>query len=323
MRKAIIIGDKGQDGRLLYQLLLRQGYELIGIDKDSIQTNKNLPLPDSLNICESRDIVSLVRLFQPDELYHLAAFHHSSEDQEIDPGELWNKSYLINTGSLANILESVRQYSPQTRVFYASSSHVFGDALCEPQDETTPINPITVYGITKTAGMMLCRLYRAKHSVFASTGILYNHESIYRQKNFISRKIIDGVVRIKRGQQEHLVIGNLSAVADWGYAPDYVMAMYKILTLATPDDFVIATGKKHTVREFVQLAFEEVDLDWRDFVHENKEILSRKTPALVGNSEKLRRSTGWSPTVNFRNMVKQLVIQAQQHTEEVMCERES
>lgn len=310
MTKAIIVGSGGQDGKLLYQLLEEQAYLLIGLDKERIRTNQNSCHPSSVNICEFEDIGSLVRLFQPDEIYHLAAFHSSAEEREIEAVELWEQSYRVNTHSLLNFLESIRRYSPRSRLFYAASSHIFGAPQHILQDEATPVNPVTAYGITKAAGMFLCRSYRENHGVFAAVGILYNHESIYRSQRFISAKIVHNGIRIKRSGQGRLVIGNLGAAADWGYAPDYVAAMQKILALPAPEDFVIATGERHTVQEFVEIVFQELGLDWQHFVEERKNILTRHSPALIGNAEKLRVRTGWHPTVDFKEMVRSLVTQA-------------
>jgi GDPmannose 4,6-dehydratase len=309
MHRAIIAGSSGQDGALLYKLLEKENYELIGLDMGCIRTNQSNCSPDSLNICDSKAVESLVKLYKPDEVYHLAAFHHSAEDREFESGKLWEQSYNVNTASLHNFLEAIRLYSPNTRLFYAASSHVFGTPLNDLQDESTPINPISFYGITKATGLFLCRSYRKSYGTYAAVGILYNHESIYRSEKFISAKIIHSALRIKMAEQKQLVIGDLNAVADWGYAPDYVNAMKKILELTKPDDFVIATGEKHTVREFIEIVFKELGLVWEDFVEERRDVLMRQSSILLGNSNKLRAKTGWKPTVTFESMVRSLVSQ--------------
>jgi len=316
MSKAIIVGSSGQDGIILYDILEKAGYELIGLDKESIRTNQNAGLKRSLNICDYEDVGSLITLYKPDEVYHLAAFHHSSEEREIDPGKLWELSYNVNTSSLHHFLEAIRLYSPTTRIFYAVSSHIFGIPPNDLQDESTPINPISLYGITKATGLFLCRLYRQMYGIFSSTGILYNHESAYGSENFITAKIIHSAIRIKRAEQKKLVVGNLNAVADWGYAPDYVNAMKKILKLSEPDDFVIATGEKHTVREFIEIVFNEVGLGWENHVEERGDILARQSSVLTGNSNKLRAKTGWKTTVAFEEMVRSLVSQFSANYEE-------
>lgn len=309
MPKAIIVGSSGQDGTLLYEKLEKANYELIGLDTGSIRTNQNSALPGPLNICDADAVGSLINFYKPDEVYHLAAFHHSSEDSEIEAGKLWELSYNVNTASLHHFLEAIRLYSPSTKIFYAASSHIFGNPLNDLQDESTPINPVSVYGITKAAGLFLCRLYRKTYGIYSATGILYNHESMYRSEKFITAKIIHSAIRIKRAEQKQLVVGNLNAVADWGYAPDYVNAMKKILELSEPDDFVIATGENHTVKEFIEIAFNVAGLDWERFVEEKEDVLTRQGAVLIGNSNKLRTSTGWKPTVTFEEMVQSLVSQ--------------
>jgi GDPmannose 4,6-dehydratase len=319
MPKAIIVGSSGQDGILLYDILEKTGYELIGLDKGSIRTNQNSCLPSLLDIFDFSSVASIVRSFQPDEIYHLAAFHNSAEDEKIEEVNLWEENYRVNTHSLLNFLECARQFSPHTRLFYAASSHIFGVPQHKFQDETTQANPVTAYGITKAAGMFLCRSYRQRYKIFAAVGILYNHESIYRSQKFISAKIVNSAIRIKRSGQGRLVVGNLGAAVDWGYAPDYVNAMQKILALPVPEDFVIATGEGHTVQEFVEVVFQELGLDWHLFVEEGKDILIRQSPVLIGNAEKLRKRTGWRPSVNFKEMVRTLVAQslAKQNQEKV------
>ncbi len=309
MPSAIIIGCNGQDGRLLYALLDEQGYDLVGIDMNVVKTNSSLSLPDRFDICNRDDVDALLQIFPSTEIYHLAAFHHSSEEQHSDFRSVWENSYQVNTLSLLNFLEGVRQFSLESKVFYASSAHVFGAVDTYPQDEYTPIAPVTVYGISKATGIHLCRLYRKEHGVFSAAGILYNHESKYRPERFVSKKIIAAAVRIKNGVQDKLFLGNLSAVVDWGYAPDYVVAMQKILSLDAPDDFVVATGKGHSVQEFVEYVFDAVQLDWKKHVVENKAILTRKSPVLIGNSAKLQRVTNWEPSINFQEMLKILVAQ--------------
>jgi len=247
-------------------------------------------------------------------VYHLAAFHHSSEDIICEAGDLWQQSYPVNTQSLLILLEAIRLYSPHARLFYAGSSHIFGNPTHEPQDETTPVNPVTIYGITKAMGLFLSRFYREKFGLFIAVGILYNHESIYRDEKYLSKKIIKSAIQISKSKQEKLIIGNLNAVADWGYAPDYVIAMKQILSLSNPDDFIIASGEKHTVQEFIDIAFQELQLDWKDYVEEQQDILTRQMSGLIGNAGKLREQTGWSPSVTFHDMVRKLLHEAlEQH----------
>ena len=288
-------------------MLEKHNYQIIGLGRTHLCTNQDQFPIKTINICDAQEVASLVQFFQPDEVYHLAAFHHSSEDIVSEAGDLWQQSYPVNTQSLLNFLEAIRLYSPHTRLFYAASSHIFGNPIHEPQDEATPVNPVTIYGITKAMGLFLSRFYREKFGLFVAVGILYNHESIYRSEKYISAKIIQSAIQISKSKQEKLIIGNLNAVADWGYAPDYVMAMKQILTLSNPDDFIIATGERHTVQEFIDIAFQELGLDWKNYVEERHDILIRQMPGLIGNAGKLWEQTGWRPSVTFRKMVQNLI----------------
>jgi len=244
MRRAIIIGATGQDGTYLYRLLEKKGYRVFGMGRSRIITNneswKDEP---AIDISDFSRVASLVQKIQPDEIYHLAAVHHSSEDEIPDPVTLFRQSYAVNVTSLFNVLEAIRQFSPKTRLFYAASSHIFGRPATEPQDETTCISPLNTYAVTKVSGLHLCRMYRTVHGVFASVGILYNHESPLRGEQFVSGKIARGAVRCKRDPAHRLVLGNLTGEVDWGYAPDYVDAMHRIVNLLDADDFIIATGR--------------------------------------------------------------------------------
>jgi GDPmannose 4,6-dehydratase len=306
MKKAIIVGCDGQDGRLLYELLSKKGYNIIGVAKGSTRFDGGDKLPP-VDISKTEEVFKLVKNFKPDEIYYLAAFHQSSEDAPLGEAELYHKSYETNVFSLINFLEGIRKHSPCTKLFYAASSHVFGDDAGDVQDEKTPINPNSIYGITKALGLFLCRFYRNNHSVYASTGILYNHESPLRDQKFVSKKIIRGALDIKRGSHEKLILGDLNAEIDWGWAPDFVEAMNKILSLHAPEDFVVATGKKHTVLDFVETTFKNLGLDWKLYVEENPLLIKRKTATLVGNPKKLMTMTGWKPSVDFDQMIKILL----------------
>jgi GDPmannose 4,6-dehydratase len=296
-RKALIVGCNGQDGRYLSRLAAEKGYEVLGLDRDRVDIRQANPV--------QRVLVE----FRPDEIYFLAAFHHSSEDPAIDDRELIERSVEINTLALNNVLSGIVKESPQSRLFYAASSRVFGVPTAARQDETTPMNPLCPYGISKAAGIQLCRYYRSQRAVFASVGIFYNHESSLRPSRFISKKIVSAAVRISKGSREKLVIGDLNALVDWGYAPDYVLAAWQILQLDEADDFVIGTGVMHSVREFVEKAFLALRMDWTGHVVEDRALLNRTPPAsvLCADSGKLYRRTGWQPKVSFGALVEKLV----------------
>lgn len=307
MKKAIIIGCQGQDGRLLYDLLLQKKYILLGIDQNFVH-NDGFVWDKPIDITNTQQVAEVIKQFVPDEIYYLAAFHHSSEDALLDNVALFEQSYNINVFAPFNFLEGMRRYSIQTRFFYAASSHIFGKPSDNYQNEGSRIDPIYIYGISKATGYHVCRFYRCKYSVFTSTGILYNHESSIRNEKFVSMKIIKGAVNIKNGRQNKLILGDLSAVVDWGYAPDYVDAMHRILNIGKADDFVIATEKKHTVRDFVQTAFGFLGLDWNHYVEEKSNIITKEKAALVGDPKKLKTMTGWKPSVDFKQMIKLLLF---------------
>jgi GDPmannose 4,6-dehydratase len=286
MTTAIVVGSGGQDGTLLSAHLRARGVDVHGIAKPE------------------RDVARIVAETNPDEVYYLAAFHHSSQDPPIDPGELLARSTEVHVTNLARWLDAIR--ARPTRLFYAASSLLFGDPVESPQTERTPMNPTEAYGVTKLAGMTLCHEYRS-NGVFASVGILYNHESPLRAVKFVSKKIVKAAWAIRRGEQEKLVLGSLDAALDWGYAPDFVDAMQRILALPAADDFIVATGELHSVREFVELAFGQLGLDWRAHVEENPSVITRPPLARVGDASKLTRMTGWRPSKGFAEMVRALM----------------
>jgi GDPmannose 4,6-dehydratase len=300
VKKALIVGSAGQDGRLLHELLSNKGYSIMGVARGGV--------PDILDRGAVFDVVSQLK---PDEIYYLAAHHRSSEESAGDDLKLFQKSHEVNVQGLVHFLGAVKRHSPATRIFYAASSHVFGTPPAPVQDENTPIKPECIYGMTKAAGLFACRYYRETHGLFASVGICYNHESSLRDAKFLSRKIVQGALEIKAGKRESLVLGNLSAQADWGYAPDYVRAMHLILSHVQPDDFVLATGHGHSVRDFVDGVFSRLSLDWRSFVKEDPKILTKKNRILVGNPARLMSATGWKPSVDFEEMIELLLKEAE------------
>jgi GDPmannose 4,6-dehydratase len=223
---------------------------------------------------------------------------------------IWQASWAVHVQAFLNFLTAVRECHPAARIFYASSSRVFGQAAVSPQNENTPLRPACVYGVTKAMGMMLADYHRRNHGVFASCGILFNHESPLRGRDFVSRRVVEGLVAVRTGRMKTLQIGDLNARVDWGYAPDYTRAMQLILEADAPDDFVVASGKIHAVREMIEIAAEYLDLQWQGCVVENGQILQRNPQDLCGDASRLRRVTGWQPRTSFREMVQTMVKSA-------------
>jgi GDPmannose 4,6-dehydratase len=302
MKKAVIVGCNGQDGRLLYDFLQRRNYELLGIARTSVRGSKQ-GWDTPIDISNTESIFQVINIFKPDEIYYLAAIHRSSENGPVEDMKSIQESYEVHVLSLVNFLEAIRRFSSGTRLFYAASSHIFGESTVGIQDENTPINPNSIYGITKAAGLFTCRFYRKRYSIFASVGILYNHESPLRSEAFVSKKIIKGAINIKNGKQRKLILGNLDGEVDWGYAPDYVEAMYRLLNIQISDDFIIATGIKHKVFDFVRTAFEYLDLDWTEHVEKDPTIIRKGNGHRVGNPAKLMTLAGWKPSVDFKEMI--------------------
>lgn len=290
-RVALIVGSGGQDGRYLCSHLLALGYSVIGLTRGSI------------DILNPKYVHTLVSDYKPVEIYYLAAYHHSSEDKIVDDATLFHNSFNIHVHGLVNFLSAISTHSSKSRLFYASSSLIFGNPIDEIQTEVSKFNPENHYAFSKVAGMMACRFYRENKSIFAVSGILYNHESPLRSPQFVSRKIVQAAVNIYRLGHGKLRLGNLDDKVDWGYAPDYVDAMHRILQTSAPQDFVIATGIGHTIRDFVSLAFSLLGLDFRKYVTSDSNVLSRNNSSRIGDASLLRRQTGWEPKTSFEDMV--------------------
>lgn len=299
-RHAVIFGAHGQDGRLLTALLEGEGCSLRKVGRGDLPA-----------ISAAR-IHSLLPADQPCEIYQLAAEHGPSEarDEAMSAEELLRRSFETHALLTGAVLEAVRERGLGDRVFFASSSRVFGNAVASPQTEATPTNPTCIYGVTKETGMRLCGIYRAKHGIHASTGILYNHESHLRQPGFVSRKIVDGVLRARQGDSEPLVLKSLEDRVDWSSALDVVRAMIAIVRCGSPRDYVVASGELHSLRDFVTFAFDEAGLRWDDHVRVDGALAVTRRPPLVGDATLLRAETGWRPTVTFEEMVRGLVRSA-------------
>jgi len=309
MKHALVVGCLGQDGRLLWELLAGRGYRLTGMSRRAVHTGGDIVPGEgtgpAVEVSDAAAVSALVSRLRPDEIYYFAACHHSSQDRHAaDPQALWTRSLAVNAAGPAHFLEAIRLHAPETRFFYAGSCLAFGEAGDTPQTEETCFRPSCVYGVSKAAGMHAVRLYRETHGVFAVGGILYNHESHLRPRRFLSRKIVRGAWRIRRGEERELVLGDLSARADWGYAPDFVDAFWRTLQAPRPADYVVATGRLSSVRDWVEKTFELAGLNWQEHVREDASLLgSRRTP-LVGDSSRLAACTGWRPHTSFERMVE-------------------
>ena len=314
MPRALIIGHAGQDGRILWDQLVTRGFSLVGISRNSVRS-WHADWDAAVDITDGQAVRALMTDFAPDQIYYLAAHHHSSQDAGAGDADAWAESWNVQVHGFANVLRAARESNPDVRVFYASSSRVFGEAITSPQDESTPLEPVCIYGVTKVSAMVLADYYRRTHGLFVSCGILFNHESSLRGSQFVSQRVVDGLTAIKSGQAKSLHVGSLAARVDWGYAPDYTRAMQLILESGQASNFVIATGRTHSVRDMVEIAAEYLGIEWEGRVVETARILKRDPQELCGDASKLRRVTGWEPSVDFREMIHILVDAAKSRLE--------
>ncbi|MFC5438086.1 GDP-mannose 4,6-dehydratase [Rhodanobacter umsongensis] len=304
--RALIIGHDGQDGGILWKQLAARDFSLLGVSRRGIRVHAS-EWNDVVDITDFLDVERLVAGFNPDQIYYLAAHHHSSQDSGSAEGDAWHGSWNVHVHAFSNILRAAKDHCPDVRIFYASSSRVFGEAFESPQDETTLIAPSCVYGVTKASAMLLADYYVRVHGLFVSCGILFNHESPVRGSQFVSQRIVNGLVAIKYGLANALEIGSLDARVDWGYAPDYTRAMQLILECDQAGIFVVASGQTHSVREMIAVAAEYLQLSTEVRVMETASILRRRSQDLCGNPFLLRSVTGWQPVIGFHQMVRILV----------------
>ena len=313
-KKALITGITGQDGSYLSELLLGKGYEVHGLIRrastfnterlDSIyQDPHNSSARLFLHYGDLADSVSLSKLvgdLKPDEVYHLGAQSHVRVSFDVPE----YTADVTGTGT-ARLLEAIRQSSPNSRFYQASSSEMFGLVQAVPQSETTPFYPRSPYGAAKVYSYWLTVNYRESYGMHAGNGILFNHESPRRGETFVTRKITRAVARIQAGVQKKLYMGNLDAKRDWGYAPEYVEAMWLMLQQDQPDDYVIATGETHTIREFLGESFGHVGLDWEQYVEFDERYLRpAEVDLLIGDASKAKRQLGWEPKTTFKDLVR-------------------
>ena len=309
-KRAIITGITGQDGSYLAELLLDKGYEVTGIVRRLSASNSwridHLGDRISLRPADLLDQLSLVRVIQdvrPHEFYNLAAmsFVPASWDQPMLTGE-------FNSQGVTRVLEAIRQVDTGIKIYQASSSEMYGRVREVPQTEMTPFYPRSPYGVSKVFAHYITVNYRESYGIFAVSGILFNHESPRRGLEFVTRKVTDGVARIKLGLSDHLALGNLDAARDWGFAGDYVRAMWHMLQQEKADDYVIATGISHSVRQLVEIAFRHAGLEWQRYVRVDAAFLRpAEVDHLIGDASRARQVLGWEPTVTFEQLIAMMV----------------
>jgi GDPmannose 4,6-dehydratase len=314
MKRALITGISGQDGSFLADLLLHCGYEVHGLVRraaleDAATKLSNIRhLQDQIILHPAAldnelSLYKVIAKVQPDECYHMAASSFVSYSFEDEFSIL-----TTNFNGTHFLLTSIKEAAPHCRFFFAGSSEMFGTVQTSPQTEETPFNPRSIYGISKLASHHLVRNYRDQYGLYACTGILYNHESPRRDYKFVTRKITSQAARIKLGLMDKLYLGNLASLRDWGYAPDYVQAMWLMLQQEEPDDFVIASGVNHSVEEFVACAFATLGLDYHQYVEIDPRFYRQAEEVpLCGNGAKIRQRLGWQPTKAFEDIVREMV----------------
>jgi GDPmannose 4,6-dehydratase len=315
-KKALITGISGQDGSYLTEFLLEKGYDVYGtIKRNSVAENQTARLDgaydhikDNLTYADMTDLASLIRVLdkvQPDEIYNLAAQSHVriSFDQPV---------YTANTVGIGtlNLLEAAHMICEDVKIYQASSSEMFGNMIGRDgfQRETTPMHPVSPYGCAKVFAYNISRNYRNSYDMFVSNGILFNHESPRRGTNFVTNKVVKEAVKIYYGLSNELKLGNLEATRDWGHAKDYVKAMWMILQLEAPDDFICATGISHSVRELCEYVFSKLDLDYTKYITQDDKFLRpEELTDLKGDPKKLKKATGWEPEYTFESMLDEMI----------------
>lgn len=312
-RRALITGVAGQDGSYLAELLLKKGYEVHGATRGHEKSRPDRlwrlnAIKDRLNlhVCDVVDTDQTTSLFEallPDEVYHLAS--------DVEPKLIFEeegKTFNVNFLGTINLLRAIKQYKQESRIYCAGSSLMFGAVRTSPQNEETPMNPTTPYGIAKVAAYHFSRMYREAYGIFVCTGILFNHESPLRDETFLPRKITKAAASIKAGKQDKLILGNIEAKRDWSFAGDVVDSMWLMLQQDIPKDYVIGSGELHSIKELLQIAFGYVGLNWQDYVVSDPNLLRKvEYVNLCADAAKARNELGWVPRVGFRELIEQMV----------------
>ena len=310
-KTAIITGITGQDGSYLAELLIKKKYKVYGlirVNKDKnrfwrIDAVKNKIKLLNTDINNYDKISKIIKDIKPDEFYHLAAqsfINYNFEDEffKLNP----------NINGTHYILSALKDYSPKTKFYFAASSEIFGNTTSNSQNENTPFNPRSAYGISKVTGFLLTKNYREAYGLFSCSGILFNHESSRRSGSFVTKKIIKGLIDIKKGNIKHLRLGNLNAKRDWGHAKDYVIAMWKMLQQKQASDFVIGTGKLHSVKDFLQIASKKLDLDYKKYIIIDKKYWRKNDKFLLkANPSKAHKKLKWKPKTKFRELINDMI----------------
>jgi GDPmannose 4,6-dehydratase len=310
MKKAFITGITGQDGSYLAELLLEKGYQVVGlisrkynIGYQNVEQIKEKLILEKGDLLDENSLKVIIKKYLPDEIYNLGGITfipQSWEEPEL--------TFDVNALGLLRILKLIKEFSPQSRLYQATSAKIFGNPQAGPQNEQTAVQPLTPYAVSKTCAHFLTQNFREHFGIFACSGILYNHESERRGPEFVTRKISLTAAKIKLGQAKKLILGNLKAQQDWGYAPDYVEAMWLMLQQKKADDYVIASGQLHSVKDVCQTAFASLHLDWRQYVEYDKK-LTRKEEAdnFLGDASKAKKKLGWQPKISFKEMIERMV----------------
>jgi GDPmannose 4,6-dehydratase len=310
MKRALITGITGQDGSYLAELLLAKGYEVHGLVRraSSFHTERIDPIRDRLalhygDLVDSSSLHAVLEKSQPDEVYNLAAQSHVRVSFEMP-----EYTCDVTAAGVGRLLEAMRTAGSRARFYQASSSELFGKVRETPQTESTPFHPRSPYAVAKAYGFHLTVNYREAHGMYACNGLCFNHESPRRGENFVTRKITRAVGRIAAGTQKKVALGNLDAQRDWGFAGDYVLAMWQMLQQPGPDDYVIATGETHSIKELLELAFGRAGLRWQDHVEsDDRHLRPAEVDTLLGDASKAKRVLGWEPKVSFRELVEMMV----------------